>query len=71
MDGREEFRILKECWREKKKNTEKKREKYNQRNGKSGKINAKGRWMYVELSETDKDTDKKERKERIQVQQKE
>jgi hypothetical protein len=34
MDGREECRILTECWREKKKNTEKKeREKYYQRNG--------------------------------------
>jgi hypothetical protein len=33
MDGREECRILTECWREKKKNTEKKeREKYHQRN---------------------------------------
>jgi hypothetical protein len=35
MDGREEYRILTECWREKKKNTEKKEiEKYHQRNGK-------------------------------------
>jgi hypothetical protein len=34
MDGREECRILTECWREKKKNTEKKeREKCYQRNG--------------------------------------
>jgi hypothetical protein len=34
MDGREQCRILTECWREKKKNTEKKeREKYYQRNG--------------------------------------
>jgi hypothetical protein len=34
MDARELWRILTECWREKKKNTEKKeREKYYQRNG--------------------------------------
>jgi hypothetical protein len=34
MNGREEYRILTECWREKKKNTGKKdREKYYQRNG--------------------------------------
>jgi hypothetical protein len=34
MDGREECRILTECWREEKKNTEKKeRGKYYQRNG--------------------------------------
>jgi hypothetical protein len=30
MGGREECRILTECWREKKKNTEKEREKYYQ-----------------------------------------
>jgi hypothetical protein len=35
MDGREECRILRECWREKKKNAEKKeREEYHQRSGK-------------------------------------
>jgi hypothetical protein len=31
MDGRKECRILRECWREKKKKKE--REKYSQRNG--------------------------------------
>jgi hypothetical protein len=30
-----------------------------------GRLIAKGRWMNVELSETDKDTDKQERSERI------
>jgi hypothetical protein len=66
MDGREECRILMECWREKKKNTEKKeREKYYQKNGyaseKAKRLRAKGRWMNVELSERDK----QERSERI------
>jgi hypothetical protein len=65
MDGREQFRILTECWREKKKNTEKKeREKYYQRNGHASeeveRLRAKGRWMNVELSERDKDTYKRE-----------
>jgi hypothetical protein len=56
MDGREECRILTECWREKKKNTEKKkREKYYQRNT----------WKNIQLTERDKDTDKQERRERI------
>jgi hypothetical protein len=70
MDGREECRILKECWREKRKNTEKKeREKYYQRYGfaieKVERLRAKGRWMNAGLSERDKDTDKQERRERI------
>jgi hypothetical protein len=53
----------------KKKNMEKEREKYFQRNGyaseKVERLRAKGRWMNVELSERDKDTDKQERCERI------
>jgi hypothetical protein len=58
-----------ECWREKKKNTEKKeREKYYQRNGYASegveRLRTKERWMNVELSERDKDTDKQERMER-------
>jgi hypothetical protein len=73
MDGREECRRLTECWREKKKNTEEKeREKYYQRNGYASEevegLRAKwmrARWMNVELSERDKDTDKQERRERI------
>jgi hypothetical protein len=63
MDGREECRILTQCWIEKKKNTEKKeRGKYYQRNRYANKevqrLREKGRWMNVELSERDKDTDK-------------
>jgi hypothetical protein len=63
MDGREECWILTECWREKKKNTEKEeRKKYYQRNGYASeeveKLRAKGRWM------NDKDTDMQERRER-------
>jgi hypothetical protein len=59
-----------EWWRERKKNTEKKEgEKYYQRNGYAReeveRLRAKGRWMNVELSERDKDTDKQERRERI------
>jgi hypothetical protein len=54
----------------KEKNTEKKEsEKYYQRNGYASKeverLRVKGRWMNVELSERDKDTDKQERRERI------
>jgi hypothetical protein len=41
---------------------EREREKYNQRNGRSGKINAKGRWMYVELTQRHRQERKKERK---------
>jgi hypothetical protein len=72
MDGREECRILMECWREKKKNKEKQeREKYYQRNGYASeeeeRLRAKGRWMNGEPSESERDkhTDKQERKERI------
>jgi hypothetical protein len=70
VDGREEFRIMTECWREKKKNTEKKeKEKYYQRKGYASeeveRLRAKGRWMNVDLSERDKDTGKQERRERI------
>jgi hypothetical protein len=70
MDGREDFRILTGCWREEKKNTEKKeRGKYYKRNGYASKeverLRAKGRWMNVNMSERDKDTDKQERRERI------
>jgi hypothetical protein len=54
----------------KEKNMEKKEsEKYYQRNGYASKeverLRVKGRWMNVELSERDKDTDKQERRERI------
>ncbi|KAJ3621160.1 hypothetical protein MTP99_003325 [Tenebrio molitor] len=70
MDERVECRILPECWREKKKNKEKKdRENYYQRNGYASeeveRLRAKGKWMNVELSERDKYTDKQERRERI------
>jgi hypothetical protein len=70
MDGREECRILTECWREKKKKrAEKERKKYCQRNRfgseKMEKLRAKEKWMNVELSERDKDADNQERKERI------
>jgi hypothetical protein len=72
MDGREEYRILTECWREKKNNKEKKeREKYYHRNKYASgeverlRVKAKGRWMNVEPSEREKDTDKQERRERI------
>jgi hypothetical protein len=70
MDGREECRILTECWKERKKNREKKeREKYYQRNGYASeeveRLRAKGRLINIELSERDKDTDKQERKKSI------
>jgi hypothetical protein len=69
MDRMEECRILTECWKEKKKNTEKERYKYYQRNGYASeeveRLRTKGRWMNVELSERDKDIDKQERWERI------
>jgi hypothetical protein len=63
MDEREECRILTECWREKEKNRKKKeREKYYQRNGNVSEevesLRTKGRWINVEPSERDKDTDK-------------
>jgi hypothetical protein len=70
MGGREECRILTECYREKKKNAdEKEREKYCRRNGYASeeveRVRAEGRWMCAELSERDRDTDKQERRERI------
>jgi hypothetical protein len=59
MDQKEECRILKECWKGKKKNVEKKEtEKYYQRNVYASeeveRLRAKGRWVNVELSERDK-----------------
>ncbi|KAH0818793.1 hypothetical protein GEV33_003998 [Tenebrio molitor] len=70
MGGREECRILTECYREKKNNAdEKEREKYCRRNGYASeeveRMRAEGRWMCAELSERDRDTDKQERRERI------
>jgi hypothetical protein len=70
MGGREECRILTECYREKKKNAdEKERENYCRRNGYAReeveRMRAEGRWMCAELSERDRDTDKQERRERI------
>jgi hypothetical protein len=73
MDGREVGKILTQCWREKKNNKKKKKkkkkEKYYRRHGYASEevegFRAKGRWMNVELSERDKDTDKQERRERI------
>jgi hypothetical protein len=66
MDGREECNILNKYWREKKKNTEKKeRQKYLSEKRmcqwRSGKIKSKRRWMNVELSERDKDTNKQKK----------
>jgi hypothetical protein len=63
MDRKEECRILTKCRKEQKKNKEKKkREKYHQRNRYASegveRLRAKGRWMNVELTEGDKDTDK-------------
>jgi hypothetical protein len=50
------------------------RKKFYQRNGyaseEAERLRAKGRWMNVELSERDKDTNKQGRRERIQIQQK-
>jgi hypothetical protein len=69
MDGREECRILTECWRKKKHGKEREREKYHQRNWYASeeveRLTAKGRWINVELSERDKDTNHQERRERI------
>jgi hypothetical protein len=70
MGGREECRILTECYREKKKNAdEKEREKYCRRNGYASEEvergREEGRWMCAELSERDRDTDKQESRERI------
>jgi hypothetical protein len=63
MDRKEECRILTKCRKEQKKNKEKKeREKYHQRNRYASegveRLRAKGRWINVELTEGDKDTDK-------------
>jgi hypothetical protein len=65
MGGREEYRILSECYRENKKNAdEKEREKYCRRNGYATeeveRVRAEGGWMCAELSERDRDTDKQE-----------
>jgi predicted TIM-barrel fold metal-dependent hydrolase len=69
MDGTKECKTLTECWREKKKNTEKEIEKSYRRNGYAReeveRLKAKGRWVNVELSERDKDPDKQDRRERI------
>jgi hypothetical protein len=55
--------------RKEKKTQRRRREKYYRRNGYASeegeRLRAKGRWMNVELSERDKDTDKQERRERI------
>jgi hypothetical protein len=70
MDERAESKTLTECWREKKKTRRRRREreKYYQRNGYAseevGRLRAKGRWMNVELSERDKDTDMQEKREK-------
>jgi hypothetical protein len=52
---------VQDCWREKKKNTEKK-EKYHQRNGNASeeveRLRAKERWMNA-VSERDRDTESK------------
>jgi hypothetical protein len=56
---------------ERKEKTQRRRErgKYYQRNGYASEeveiLRAKGRWINVELSERDKDTDKQERRERF------
>jgi hypothetical protein len=69
MYGREECRILRACWREKKKNKKKERENYYQRNGYAReeveRLRTKGKWMNAELSKRIKDRDKQERIERI------
>jgi hypothetical protein len=58
-----------ECWIGKKKNKEKKREDYYQRSGYASeeveRLRVKGRWMNAELSESDKNADKQERRKRI------
>jgi hypothetical protein len=70
VDGREECRMLTECWREKQKNTEKKkRKRYYQRNGYASeeveRLRAEGRWMNV----GDRQARKKGKDQRIQIQQ--
>jgi hypothetical protein len=56
-------------WEKRKRTRRRRREKYYQRNGYANeemeRLRAKGRWMNVELSERDKDTDKQERREGI------
>jgi hypothetical protein len=51
----------------------KERENYCRRNGNASeeveRMRAEGKWMSAEMSERDKDTDKQERRERIQVQE--
>jgi hypothetical protein len=65
LDGTEECRILTECWRKKERSTEKnEREKNQYASEEVERFKAKGRWMNVELSERDKDTDNQERMER-------
>jgi hypothetical protein len=68
MDGREECRELRECWRKKKKTRkrrrEREREKYYQRNGYASEEVERLR-EEDELSKGDKDTDKQERRESI------
>jgi hypothetical protein len=64
-------RILTECWREQKNTRRRRRERNTIRetgmyaSEEVERPRAKGRWMNVELSERDKDTDKQERRERI------
>jgi hypothetical protein len=58
--------VLTEYWKEKKKKTRRRRrDKYYQRSEEMERLRAKGRWVNVELSERDKDTDKQERRKRI------
>jgi hypothetical protein len=73
MDGREESRMLTECWREKKKieeKNEREREKYYQRNGYA----SEKKGMYYEETETiehmwtgSNEMRKRERKERGEI----
>jgi hypothetical protein len=70
MGGKEECRILTECYREKKKNAdEKEKEKCCRRNGYASeeveRLRAEGRCMCAELSERDRDMGKPERRGRV------
>jgi hypothetical protein len=58
MEGREECRILTECWREKKKKHGEKGERNEYASEEVERLREKGRWMNIDLSERDKDTDK-------------